>query len=228
MAIFTGTWRDTADLPFDPQAKVLHATPAGGVAAVRRHAISPHPAHQAFTRVGRKSRDTWQDMLSSADRTDWAAIGTTGPSRRGSTARTPAGGYITFSALTWIDIHATDATDRTGPETHYNDYITATLDSLNVAAQQLTFSVTYNAEVAQDLHAAVAAYQVNPAYRNAANPHRQTRLVDLHPLPQAPPFAQTRTVSTAWPLAAGDTLRLYVRGRVSNYYQFQALLSRVA
>lgn len=228
MAIFAGNWLDGAGDPFDPDAKALQTWTGGGMAAARRHGIRPHAAHAPFVRVARAAADRWHNILSGADQTEWDVIADTGPTRRGDVGRTPCNAWITFAALTWIDLHATDSTDRTGSETHYNDYLSATLDAVTLGAQTLTYTVNYNAESGEDLHAAIAAYQINPRYARAANPQRQTRLVDLHPLPQAPPFTQQRTVDLRWPAAAGDLVRLYIRGRVSNYYQFEALLQRTA
>lgn len=228
MAIFAGSWLDGAGDPHDPTAKLLQTWTGGGMVALRRHGIRTHPAHAPFVRVARYITDRWHFTLSPADQADWDTIGATGPSRRGSTSRTPSQSFITYAALTWVDVHLHGSTDRTGSETHYSDFTAATLDAVTVGAQTLTYTVDYNAEAAEDLYAAVAAYQVNPAYPRAANPKRQTRLVDLHPLPQAPPFTQQRTVPVAWPVASGDLVRLYVRGRASNYYQFEALLERTA
>ena len=227
MAIFSGSWLDASGDPFDPEAKVLQTWTGGGMAAVRRHAIRPHPERERFIATGNLSRDTWQNVLSSANRSAWATAGITGSTRRGSVLRDPVNGYLAWSCLTWVDLYTNGATSRTSPATEFLTYLTATIVSVNPATQQLTYEYTWTGETIEDLNASVAVYQVNPLYQWSDAPIRQTRLLDLFELPPAPPFTITRTADLRWPLAVGDLARVYFRGRAPDYYQFETLQARV-
>lgn len=226
MAIFAGNWKDAFGIPFDPDAKVLQAWPGGGMAAGRRRKISPHPAHAAFSRNGRATGHDWLHVLTPTHRTDWQTAADTGVTRRGSVSRIPAAGYIAFSSIGWVDRYDHESTDRYAVAPLIITFTGGTLEAVDLVAQTLTYDVTWAGEAADPQNAAIAVYQVNPRYVRSPNPHRQTRLIDLHEIPSSPPWHHTATVDLAWPAAAGDAVRIYIRGRAPDYYQWETLQSR--
>lgn len=221
MAIFAGNWHDASGVPFDPDANVLQTWTGGGMAAGRRRAVRPHSAHAPFVQAVRASAERWHNDLTTQDRTDWTVQGLTGAGRRGDLARDPVNGFIMLNAYDLIQLYALPPSTVTYPAAIARTWSTATADSVDVPNQTVTFTVDSDDPIHLYAHARLATFQIHPAAVRHANPWRATRLIDLAVAADFDPLPYVATVDLRWPVASGDLVRLYWRGRVGSFWKFQ-------
>lgn len=222
MAIFAGTWVDDHGHPWDPSAKVLQTWTGGGAVCVRRTALVNHPAHAPFIAASRYMADRWHNELAPAHRDLWDTDGITGPARRGSLDRTPTNGYIALNAFDFIQLYADPPSYVLPPTTYAENFTTAAVTALDVPNQTVTFSVDMDALLPFRDNTRLATYQIHPARVLHANPWKHTRLVDFATPPIVPEPPYVATVPLRWPVASGDTVRLYWRGRVGSWWKYHA------
>ena len=222
MAIFTGNWLDDDGVPFDPSAKVNEHYATSGSACLNRTGQVPRRHHQRFASTIRYAAHRWHNDLDAAHRALWADKAAAGPSRRGTLDRTPTNGWTMFNAFDFLQLWHDPPSAVTGPYPGGPDILSSVIDSVDLEAGTVTFTATAEPGLADVPIARLATFQVDPAAALAVNPWRATRLIDLA-LPAAlDPGPYTNTVPLAWPITAGQAVRIYWRGRVANWWTYHA------
>ena len=222
MAIFAGTWVDDTGHPWDPDAKVLQTWTGGGAVCVRRRRLVNHPSKVPFIAAARYAADRWHNALAGADRDLWDADGPNGVPRRGTLDRTAVNGFVMFNAFDFVQLYADPPSDVDAPGSPAVDFLTTSIDAVTLGAQTVTFTATLQFEIPLCTLARLATFQINPAAVLRANPWKATRLIDLADAVDLDPASYTPTVPLAWPVASGDIVRLYWRGRVASWWTYHA------
>ena len=222
MAIFAGTWVDDNAHPWDPDAKVLQTWPGGGSVSVTRRALVNHPARAPFIAATRYIADRWHNVLTQPNRDSWDTDAIDGPSRRGSLDRTPCNGYIALNAFDFIQLYADPPSYVLPALTYAENFTTAAVTAVDVPNQTVTFSVDMHPLLPFRDYTRLATYQIHPERILHANPWKHTRLIDFTAPPIVPDPPYVATVPLAWPVAPGDTIRLYWRGRVGSWWKYHA------
>lgn len=218
--IFKGTWLDGTGHPFDPASKQLQAWTGGGAACIRRRGLRRTQAHDRFVAAARYMADRWLNELSQAARDSWDVEAATGPARRGTLSRSPSNGYIMLNAYDFVQLYADPPSTVAIAGGDAYDITTTSIDTVTVGAQTVTFTATCETGWADYWHARLATYQVHPRAVLRSNPWRATRLIDLATNMDFAADTYTPTVPLAWPVQAGDTVRLYWRSRFGHWWKY--------
>lgn len=222
MAIFAGNWKDALGKPFDPGAKVPDTWADGGSAATRRLATRPNQARAQFIATARAAAHRWLNTIPSPDQDAWETQGQTGASERGTLDRTPVNGFVQYASFDFVQLYHQPPSVVLAPTAAGENFLSAVITDADFLTQTVTFIVDADPDLHLFAWARLATYQINPKKIHGANPWRHTRLIDLAP-PAAfdPPPYQT-TVPLLWHVKPGDTVLLYWRGRLANWWKFEA------
>jgi len=222
MAIFTGNWLDDDGVPFDPSAKVNEHYATSGSACLNRTGQVPRRGRARFAAAIRYSAHRWHHDLPPWAQEAWALEGEAGPSRRGTLDRTPTNGFVMFNAFDFLQLWAEPPSIVVGPSSTPRTFLSSVITDVNLGDQTVTLEVNADVQIPNWLHARFATFQVDPAHVRDSVPWRHTRLIDLAQAEDFDPLPYVATVPLAWPVAAGELLRLYFRGRVASWWKYHA------
>jgi len=152
-----------------------------------------------------------------------ACLNRTGQVPRRGRARFAAA--IRYSAHRWhhdLPPWAQEAWALEGEAGPSRTFLSSVITDVNLGDQTVTLEVNADVQIPNWLHARFATFQVDPAHVRDSVPWRHTRLIDLARAEDFDPLPYVATVPLAWPVAAGQLLRLYFRGRVASWWKYHA------
>lgn len=219
MAIYLGDWKDVNGVPFTPEGQVLHSTAGGGQVGLARAALSHNPQHGRLRPIQAYLYDRWVNVLTNFQKYLWYT-GTVGiPVGRMGTQYPYLCGFLKYYSCCYAEVWKQGHTDVTWPNAVQLQSSGEWVQQINPTNQYVTFGQTFSADFLNDDTNLAVIYQMKPTKAKTPTCWRDTRLIAMHKVVDAPGYINYYAHQAQWPLVTGRTARFYFRIRYAGGYR---------